>query len=143
MKRGLDGRANLLFLLMVGEGIGLLAFGHAPTVGLAIATMTVFGVFTHMACGANYALVPFVDRKALGGVTGLVGAGGNVGGVLAGFLLKYTGSAPVCLSYLGWIVLGCSLCALTVRFSASHKASEQALLANAMAARVGTLVAAE
>ena len=44
-----------------------------------------------MACGATYALVPFVNSKALGGVAGIVGAGGNVGAVLAGFLMKGTG----------------------------------------------------
>ncbi|WP_216065684.1 hypothetical protein, partial [Acinetobacter junii] len=41
--------------------------------------MTVFALFTHMACGATYALVPFIDREALGGVAGIIGAGGNVG----------------------------------------------------------------
>jgi NNP family nitrate/nitrite transporter-like MFS transporter len=45
-------------------------------------------LFTHMACGATYALVPFIDREALGGVAGIIGAGGNVGAVAAGFLLK-------------------------------------------------------
>ena len=28
-----------------------------------------------MACGATYALVPFIDRDALGGVAGIIGAG--------------------------------------------------------------------
>jgi NNP family nitrate/nitrite transporter-like MFS transporter len=41
-----------------------------------------------MSCGATYALVPFIDRNALGGVAGIIGAGGNVGAVAAGFLLK-------------------------------------------------------
>jgi hypothetical protein len=35
-----------------------------------------FGLFTHMACGATYTLVPFIDRKSLGGVAGIIGAGG-------------------------------------------------------------------
>ena len=60
--------------------------------------MITFGLFTHMACGSTYALVPFIDRKALGGVAGLVGAGGNVGAVAAGLLLKQLGNVQQCFS---------------------------------------------
>ena len=41
-----------------------------------------------MAEGATYAVVPFVNKKALGSVAGIVGAGGNAGAVAAGFLFK-------------------------------------------------------
>ena len=65
--------------------------------------MLSFGLFTHMACGATYALTPFIDRQALGGVAGIIGAGGNVGAVAAGFLLKATGSVQQTFSWLGGI----------------------------------------
>jgi NNP family nitrate/nitrite transporter-like MFS transporter len=70
-----------------------------------------------MACGATYALVPFVNRKALGGVAGIVGAGGNVGAVLAGFLMKGTGNVQQTLMILGGTVLVASICAIGVRFN--------------------------
>ncbi|GGE18851.1 MFS transporter [Polymorphobacter glacialis] len=133
--KGLDGRTLLLFTLMLGEGIGLLFFGHAATVTTAIIAMTVFGLFTHMACGATYALVPFVDRKALGGVAGLIGAGGNIGAVAAGFLNKASATPQDCLIVLGYVVAGCSLCALAVRFSPAHKSAERALLDEALELR--------
>ncbi len=82
--RGLDARTFLLFALMVGEGFGLLWFSTTSSAVMAITAMITFGLFTHMACGATYALVPFIDRKALGGVAGIIGAGGNVGAVAAG-----------------------------------------------------------
>ena len=132
---GLEGRTLLLFVLMVGEGVGLIAFSTMGTVELAIVAMLSFGLCTHMACGATYALVPFVDRKSLGGVTGIVGAGGNVGAVAAGFLLKATGNLPSALFYLGCAVLVASLCAVAVRFSAGKKAEEQALYDAAVARR--------
>ena len=135
LTRGLDGRALLLFALMLGEGIGLLLFGHAGSVLPAILAMTVFGLFTHMACGATYALVPFVDRKALGGVAGLIGAGGNIGAVAAGFLNKASATPQQCLIVLGYIVAGTAVCALAVRFSAAHKSDERALLDAALDAR--------
>ncbi|UUZ53939.1 hypothetical protein LP419_36170 [Massilia sp. H-1] len=69
--------------MMIGEGIGLLWFAKADSVAFAVIAMLVFGLFTHMACGATYALVPFIDNKALGGVAGIIGAGGNVGAVAA------------------------------------------------------------
>jgi NNP family nitrate/nitrite transporter-like MFS transporter len=133
--RGLDARTLLLFLLMLGEGLGLLWFSRAGSVTIGITAMIVFGLFTHMACGATYALVPFIDRKSLGGVAGVVGAGGNVGAVLAGFLLKGVGNMEHCFALLGGIVTVTSLCAVAVRFSAAHKESERRLYEEAMADR--------
>ncbi|MEW6169261.1 MAG: MFS transporter [Pseudomonadota bacterium] len=133
---GLDGRGMLLFVLIVGEGLGLLWFAQAGSVAIAIAAMIGFGLFTHMACGATYALVPFVDRNALGGVAGIIGAGGNVGAVAAGFLMKGAADTQECLFLLGVFVTIASLCAIAVRFSAEHKAREEALYQQALGERL-------
>jgi NNP family nitrate/nitrite transporter-like MFS transporter len=126
-RRGtLNSRVNLLFVLMLGEGAGLILFSHADNVVFAVAAMLAFGLCTHMACGATYALVPFIDKRALGGVTGIIGAGGNVGAVAAGFLMKGMGSIEQTLSILGFFVAASALCAIAVRFSAST-AAEHAL----------------
>jgi len=45
-------------------------------------------LFLKMSNGATYSVVPFINNKAIGAVSGIVGAGGNVGAVLAGFLFK-------------------------------------------------------
>ena len=81
-----------------------------------------------MACGATYALVPFIDRNALGGVAGIIGAGGNVGAVAAGFLLKGLLDVQTCLFILGGLVMvaGCSV--ILIRFTTEHKEKEQVLL---------------
>ncbi|WP_027017051.1 MFS transporter [Comamonas composti] len=132
-RRGLDGRTLLLCGLMLGEGLGLLGFARADSTALALLAMLGFGLFTHMACGATYALVPFIDRRALGGVAAIIGAGGNVGAVAAGFLMKGLGDMQHTLTLLGVLVAISALCALAVRFSAEHKASEQALYDNSLA----------
>jgi NNP family nitrate/nitrite transporter-like MFS transporter len=132
-RRGLDARAMLLFALIVGEGLGLVCFAHADSIALALIAMLVFGLFTHMACGATYALVPFIDRKALGGVAGIIGAGGNVGAVAAGFLMKGVGGVQQTLATLGVLVTLSALCALAVRFSGEHKAREAELRERALA----------
>ena len=41
-----------------------------------------------MAEGATFSVVPFINKKAIGSVSGIVGAGGNVGAFLAAMLLK-------------------------------------------------------
>ncbi|HMN43532.1 MAG TPA: MFS transporter [Povalibacter sp.] len=136
--RGLDSRVDLLFLLILAEGIGLLIFSQMGSAQAAVLAMLAFGVFTHMACGATYALVPFVNRKALGGVAGIVGAGGNVGAVAAGFLVKGTSSTQQALLILGGIVVASAICAVAVRFTAEQKAEERRLFDEAMASRAAT-----
>ncbi|RYF03048.1 MAG: MFS transporter, partial [Deltaproteobacteria bacterium] len=131
-RRGLDGRTTLLFGLMLGEGVGLLLFSQAPSVALAISAMLVFGLFTHMACGATYALMPFVDRKALGGVAGIIGAGGNAGAVLAGILNRQIPSQQTCLMVLGVMIVITAACSLVIRFSPEHKSNEQRLYDEAL-----------
>ena len=88
----------------------------------AVIAMLVFGLFTHMACGATYALVPFIDSRALGGVAGIIGAGGNVGAVAAGFLMKGTGNIQQTLAILSGLVLLSAVCAIAVRLSTSGDA---------------------
>ncbi len=124
---GLDGRTLLLFALILGEGLGLMAWSQSGSLALAITTMLIFGLFTHMACGATYSLVPFIDRGALGGVAGIIGAGGNVGAVAAGFLLKGAVDTRSGLLMLGGLVTVSAVCAIAVRFSTEHKAREAGL----------------
>ena len=133
--KGLDGRSVWLFALIVGEGLGLLWFSHAQSVTIAVIAMLSFGLCTHMACGATYALTPFIDRKALGGVAGIIGAGGNVGAVAAGFLMKASANTQDCLFILGIVVTLTSLCAIAVRFSQEHKTQEEELYQQAVRER--------
>ncbi|WP_228893920.1 MFS transporter [Pseudoduganella aquatica] len=130
LRGNLNSRVTLLFIMMIGEGLGLLWFSHAESVAFAVIAMLVFGLFTHMACGATYALVPFVDKRALGGVAGIIGAGGNVGAVAAGFLMKgMGGDVQQTLSILGVLVGASALCAIAARFGSA--AQEESALAAA------------
>jgi NNP family nitrate/nitrite transporter-like MFS transporter len=47
-----------------------------------------FALFLKMANGGTYSIVPFVNKDAIGSVAGIVGAGGNIGAMLIGFLFK-------------------------------------------------------
>ncbi|TCM67498.1 MFS transporter [Acinetobacter calcoaceticus] len=135
LKQGLDGRTRVLFLMILLEGVFLMAFAAMQTPMLAILVMTLFALFTHIACGATYALVPFIDRDAWGGVAGIIGAGGNVGAVAAGFLLKGMLDIQSCLMILGALVVIAASLVLMIRFSVEHKQKEQQLFEQALSQR--------
>lgn len=133
--RGLDGRTALLFLLILMEGLGLMLFARMDSAPTALMVMLGFGLFTHLACGATYSLTPFINPRALGGVAGIVGAGGNVGAVAAGFLLKGVGSLQQGLFILGAAVTASAFCAAAVRFNREHKHAERQSYVAALSAR--------
>jgi len=135
---GLRGRALLLGGTIFCEGLALMLFSQMRVLPLAIAAMMLTGLFIKMSNGATYSLVPFVNKRALGAVAGIVGAGGNVGSVLAGFLFK--GSMPwtQALLVLGATISVVSVLAFVVRFSDNEEKSARA----EMDARVAVEMAA-
>jgi NNP family nitrate/nitrite transporter-like MFS transporter len=76
-----------------------------------------------MAEGATYAVVPFVNRSALGSVAGIVGAGGNAGAVAAGFLFRGGIAWSTALLALGMIVAALSFVVLAVQFAPEVEAA--------------------
>lgn len=85
---GMRGKGILLAVLLLLEGLGILLFAQSGNLTMAIVSMLTFALFLKMANGSTYALVPFINPKALGVISGVVGAGGNLGGMLMGFLFK-------------------------------------------------------
>lgn len=119
---GLRGRVLFLFVVLFIEGIALVLFSQMTILPVAIATMIFFSLFVQMAEGATFSVVPFVNRKAIGSVSGIVGAGGNAGAVAAGFLLKAENiSYPMAFMIIGVVVSSISLVALAIRFSSADE----------------------
>ncbi|WP_080053759.1 NarK family nitrate/nitrite MFS transporter [Spirosoma aerolatum] len=87
-KYGMRGKGVLLAGMLLLEGLGIILFAQAGSLPLAIASMLTFALFLKMSNGGTYAIVPFVNPKAVGVISGVVGAGGNLGGMLMGFLFK-------------------------------------------------------
>jgi NNP family nitrate/nitrite transporter-like MFS transporter len=124
---GLNGRVSWLALVILGEGISLIGFAQMQSLGSAIGLMLIFSLFCQMACGATYAVVPFIQNKALGPVAGIVGAGGNVGAILTGLLFGGALAWPTALLYLGIATTLLSGLALLVRQRAPRRVPETAL----------------
>ena len=105
---------SLLALLLLLEGIGIMLFANSGGLVMAIMMMFFFGLCLKMANGATYSIVPFINEKAVGSVAGIVGAGGNVGAMLIGFLFKSMPYATAFL-YLGGGVFAVGVVVLVVR----------------------------
>jgi NNP family nitrate/nitrite transporter-like MFS transporter len=118
MRWGLKGRVYFLFIAILLEGLALMLFSKMTILPVAIMTMIVFSLFVQMSEGATFSVVPFINKKAVGTVSGIVGAGGNAGAVAAGFLFKMDNvSYPQALFVIGIVVSLVSFFALMIRFS--------------------------
>lgn len=114
---GLKGRVRWLFIGLVIEAIALMVFSRMTVLPVAIATMVIFSLFVQMSEGATFSVVPFINKKALGSVAGIVGAGGNAGAVAAGFLFRSEIPWSQCLLIMGFIVLAIAFTTHLVTFS--------------------------
>ena len=133
IKFGLRGRVMFLGTVLVLEGLALILFSQMVTLLMAVGAMIFFSLFVQMSEGATFSVVPFINRRALGSVAGIVGAGGNAGAVAAGFFFRVeTLSIEGALLVLGiGVFLVAPLCFL-VRFSERDQAAERAAMERAL-----------
>ncbi|MDC1237111.1 MFS transporter [uncultured Polaribacter sp.] len=151
--KGLRGRVLFLSFILTIQGIMLISFSGATTLYLGITLLIAFSLSVQMAEGATFSVVPFINKKAIGSVSGIVGAGGNVGAFLAAMLLKskssvaekaailandgfgkevvksaqsLASSSAVSSGYLliGFVVLITGAVALTIKFSKEEEKEE-------------------
>lgn len=114
---GMRGKGLLLASVLLLEGLGLIAFASAGSFVMAIVSMLSFALFLKMANGATYGIVPFVNEKNVGLISGVVGAGGNLGGMFFGFLFKSESiSYGHAFRYIGIAVIVVSSIILVTRF---------------------------
>ena len=86
--KGLYGRVIFLTIILAIEGIMLTTFSTITYLPVAIGFLILFSLSVQMAEGATFSVVPFINKKAIGSISGIVGAGGNVGAFCAAILLK-------------------------------------------------------
>ncbi len=126
---GLNGRGRFLTLMLLAEGLGLVLFSRMDSLVPAALTLVLFGLFVHIAAGATYSVVPFLKPDGVGAVAGIVGAGGNVGAVLAGFLFRGQGlTAQAALLWLGGSVVGAAMLSALVRFQEAEESTPERMM---------------
>jgi NNP family nitrate/nitrite transporter-like MFS transporter len=77
---GMRGRLWALWIIQTLGGVFCVLMGKASaSLTLTIVWMIIFSICCQQACGLSYGVVPFISKRALGLVSGFVGAGGNTG----------------------------------------------------------------
>eukprot|EP00281_Chroomonas_sp_CCMP1168_P012646 CAMPEP_0206280760 /NCGR_PEP_ID=MMETSP0047_2-20121206/38753_1 /ASSEMBLY_ACC=CAM_ASM_000192 /TAXON_ID=195065 /ORGANISM="Chroomonas mesostigmatica_cf, Strain CCMP1168" /LENGTH=524 /DNA_ID=CAMNT_0053710849 /DNA_START=134 /DNA_END=1708 /DNA_ORIENTATION=+ len=108
---GVRGRLINNFLCSLFMGVFLLVFSamtyEINGYGGAIGALCAWALFLAMTEGAVYGVVPFIEPTAVGGVAGIVGAGGNAGALACNFLMSI-GQRPA-FHCIGWLSLWSAL----------------------------------
>jgi len=129
IKFGFKSRILLLSFFLVMEGLGIMYFSSATLLPIAVGSMLGFALFVKMSNGVTYSIVPFVNPSGIGSVSGIVGAGGNLGAVMIGILLKMENTTyREGLYIVGWgvIVIGaCTLGLLLQNWVDKEKANQK------------------
>jgi NNP family nitrate/nitrite transporter-like MFS transporter len=112
----MPGRILALLIAMLFEGAFLIGFSFGMvSLSTSIILMVFFSFFVQHVCGSTFAVVPFIDPANNGKVMGIVGAGGNLGGLIFNLMFRSFGTqydrAFLCLGCvcLGVATIGCGL----------------------------------
>ncbi len=103
---GIVGRMWCQFLFNCAQALIMIGFASMTkdntTLGGALACFTAWAIFLAMANGSCFGVCPYIEPTACGGVSAIVGAGGNMGAV-TGNLIAHIGTRPafMILGYLG------------------------------------------
>ena len=87
-RMGMRGRVLAQAILLVGEGVLVFIFAQTGTLNVSIVVMIFFSIFVQAAEGTSFGIVPYIDPPNTGSISGIIGAGGNVGAVAFGMVFR-------------------------------------------------------
>merc|ERR1719155_402160 len=119
LKFGMRGRLWSLWTIQTVQGFLCICMGlMKDSLGLTMLFMVLFSIFVQASEGASYGVVPFVSRRALGVVSGYVGAGGNAGSTIsmAAFFSKDSMETYDGLKYMGYTTIGVTALVALIHF---------------------------
>ncbi|KZV93273.1 nitrate transporter [Exidia glandulosa HHB12029] len=98
-------------------GLGLyLERGSHPSLDVVVVFIVIIAIFNEAGNGANFALVPHCNSNYNGFMSGMVGAAGNVGGIIFAVIFRFR---PVPVGHAFWIsgiiAMGVNVLLMTIR----------------------------
>ncbi|KAK9707374.1 hypothetical protein RND81_07G193300 [Saponaria officinalis] len=108
---GMRGRLWGWWFIQTVGGVLCVVLGMVSSLSASIAIMLVFSVFVQAACGLTFGVVPFISRRSLGVISGITGAGGNVGAAITQAIF-FKGShytTELGITYMGIMIIACTL----------------------------------
>ena len=116
---GMRGRIWSLWIIQTLGGVFCVALGlSSNSLGLTMGMLVIFSIFCQAACGCSYGVVPFVSKRGMGQVSGLVGAGGNAGAAVTQAIFFTPASLSVAdgFKWMGVMIIGVTLLLFVIYF---------------------------
>lgn len=88
VKLGMRGRLLFQTGVLTLQGISIITFSYINTLSGSIVNMAIFSLFVQASEGSTFGIVPYVNPSVTGSIVGIIGAGGNFGGVLFSLMFR-------------------------------------------------------
>jgi MFS transporter, NNP family, nitrate/nitrite transporter len=111
---GMRGRLVLQCCILLATASFVLLFAHTKQLWLSIFVMCFFSITVQATCGTSFGIVPYIDPANTGSVSGIVGAGGNIGAVGFGLAFRQL-NYRLAFKIMGFTIYGAALTTLFVK----------------------------
>ncbi|KAH7468804.1 High affinity nitrate transporter 2.5 [Phytophthora ramorum] len=119
----MKGRITTQLLCLAFQAVFLYLFSQLRVLAWSIPCLVVFGFFAQASTGTTYGIVPYVCPEFTGVTSGIVGAGGNMGGLAWGFLFKGVASRSKSFEYLSFFVASSAASAMFIKIHGTLQAT--------------------
>jgi NNP family nitrate/nitrite transporter-like MFS transporter len=116
---GIPGRLFTLLMTMTLQCGFLFLFQAQRTIPTAMICLILFSTCVQMSEGATYGVVPYVNKRCTGTIAGIVGAGGNIGGVTCATIFKEMATPYIAFQIIGGMVGFAALCVMLIKVQGS------------------------
>eukprot|EP00545_Synedropsis_sp_CCMP1620_P000578 CAMPEP_0119011792 /NCGR_PEP_ID=MMETSP1176-20130426/5888_1 /TAXON_ID=265551 /ORGANISM="Synedropsis recta cf, Strain CCMP1620" /LENGTH=524 /DNA_ID=CAMNT_0006964659 /DNA_START=99 /DNA_END=1673 /DNA_ORIENTATION=+ len=113
LRWGMRGRLAWQSFVLLMEGMMVIIFANSSSLSSSIAVLVFFSIFVQAAEGSTYGIVPYVNPAITGSISGIIGAGGNVGAVVFGLFFRQMSSKQA-FTCMGGLIVASSIVSIFV-----------------------------